>query len=129
MSFVYIVIRDTEQEEEVIRTSMQIYANTFLEGEKWDRNWFRQDGKFRDKQRLVWNKLTTNSSCFFKGVTGNVWWLNWICKCSIVDKFRIHLRHIKRFYDVYLLSLSAKSTFKNMNLGEFVFKIVFFLNY
>ena len=40
-------------------------------------------------------------------------------------KNRIHLRHIKRFYDVYLLSLSAKSTFKIMNLGGYVFRIGF----
>ena len=33
-----------------------------------------------------------------------------------MDKFlRFHLRHVKRFYDVYLLSLSAKSTLKNIN--------------
>ena len=34
-----------------------------------------------------------------KGVTGNVWWLNW--DCSIVgNHFRIHLRHIKHFHNV-----------------------------
>jgi len=43
-----------------------------------------------------------------------------------VDKlFRIHLRNIKRFYDVYLLSLSAKLTFKIINLGGYVFRIGF----
>ena len=61
---------------------------------------------------------------WLKGVTGNVWWFNWIC--NIVDKlFRIHLRNIKRFYDVYLLSLSAKLTFKIINLGGYVFRIGF----
>ena len=40
--------------------------------------------------------------------------------------FRIHLRQVKRFYDVYWMSLSAKSTFKIMNLGGYVFRIVFF---
>ena len=59
-----------------------------------------------------------------KGVTGNVRWLNWVC--SIVDTFlKIHLRHIKLFYDVYLRSLSAKSTFKIMNLGRYVFRVGF----
>ena len=33
----------------------------------------------------------------------------------------------KRIYDVFLLSLSAKSTFKIMNLGGNVFRIVTFL--
>jgi len=46
---------------------------------------------------------------------------------SIVETFfRIPLRHIIRFYDVYLLSLSAKSTLKIMNLGRYVFRIGFF---
>ena len=40
--------------------------------------------------------------------------------------FRIHLRQGKRFHDVKLLSLSAKSTFTTMNLGGYVFRIVFF---
>ena len=63
---------------------------------------------------------------FLKGVTGNVWWLNW--DCSIVEIFfRIHLRHIKPFKDLYLLSLSAKSTFKIINLGSYVLRISFFL--
>ena len=73
---------------------MQIYANTFLEGEKWDRNWFRQDGKFRDKQRLVWNKLTTNSSCFLKewpamygGWTEYVNVVLWTKELSLCHKF------------------------------------------
>ena len=42
---------------------------------------------------------------------------------------RVHLRHTKRFYDVNLLGLSAKSTFKIINLGRYVFRIGFFLNY
>ena len=41
---------------------------------------------------------------------------------SIVETFfRIPLRHIIRFYEEYLLSLSAKSTLKIMNLGRFLF--------
>ena len=40
--------------------------------------------------------------------------------------FRIHLRQGKRFHDVKLLSLSAKSTFKIMNMGGYVFRIIFF---
>ena len=73
------------------------------------------------KCRQKTNQKLTN----LKRVTGNVWWLNWIC--SIVEKFfRIHLRHIKRFYDVYLLSMSAKSMFKIMNLGGYGFRIGFF---
>ena len=44
--------------------------------------------------------------------------------CSIVDKFfRIYLRHIK-VSTTYVLSLSAKSTFKIMNLGVYIFKII-----
>ena len=57
-------------------------------------------------------------------MTGNVRWLNWVCR--IVNKFfKIHWRHIKCFHDVKLLSLSAKSTFNIMNLGGYVFRIVF----
>ena len=60
-----------------------------------------------------------NSLLDLKGVTGNVWSLNWIC--NIVDKvFRIYLRHIKRFYDVYLLNLSATS----MLIISFFFKFL-----
>ena len=81
-------------------------------------------------QSLFWFglcHLEITLTVHLKGVTGNVLWLNWIC--SIVDKFlRIHLRHIKRYNNVYLLSLSVKSTFKIMNLGGYVFRIVF-LNY
>ena len=56
---------------------------------------------------------------FLKGVTGNVWQLNW--ECSIVEKlFRIYLRHKKRFKD---LSLSAKSMFKVVLLGEYRRKV------
>ena len=40
--------------------------------------------------------------------------------------FRIHLKRIKRFYDVYLLSLSAKPTLKIVNLFGYVFRIGFF---
>ena len=48
--------------------------------------------------------------------------------CSIVEKFfRIHLGHIKRFNDIYLLSLSAKSTFKIIHFGGFENR--FFQNY
>ena len=61
-------------------------------------------------------------------MTGNVWWLNW--DCSIVDKFfRIHLRHIKLFYDVYLLSLISKSTFKIIFLGGYVLRIELIVNW
>ena len=43
-----------------------------------------------------------------------------------VDKFfKIHLRHIKRFHDVQLVSLSAKSPLKIMNLGGYVSRIGF----
>ena len=46
-----------------------------------------------------------------------------------VDKFfKIHLRHIKRFHDVQLVSLSAKLPLKIMNLGGYVSRIGF-LNY
>jgi len=38
---------------------------------------------------------------------------------------RIHWRQLKHFYDVYLLSLSAKSTLKIMNLGGYEFRIIF----
>ena len=69
--------------------------------------------------------LRLEKICPFKGSDGNVWWLNW--ECSIVDNFfRIHLRLIKRFFAVYLLSLSVKSPFKIMNLCGYVFSIVFF---
>ena len=45
---------------------------------------------------------------------------------SIVETFfRIPLRHIIRFYEEYLLSLSAKSTLKIINLGRYVFRFVF----
>ena len=65
-----------------------------------------------------------NKNDDLKGVTGNLWRLNRIC--SIVDKyFRIHLRHIKLYYDVYLLSLIAKSTFKIIFLGGYVLRIGF----
>ena len=37
--------------------------------------------------------------------------------------FRIHLRHIK-VSSTYVLSLSAKSTFKIMKLGVYIFKII-----
>ena len=48
--------------------------------------------------------------------------------CSIIEKFfRIHLKHMKRFYDVQLLSLCAKSTLKIVYLGGYVLSIVFFL--
>ena len=51
-----------------------------------------------------------------KGVTGYERWLNRIC--SVVENFfRIHLRHIKLFKDLYILSLSANSTFKTPTLG------------
>ena len=47
--------------------------------------------------------------------------------CSIVDKFfRIHLIHLKRFYDAKSLSLIAKWTFEIIFLGGYVFGIVFF---
>ena len=54
-------------------------------------------------------------SCKFisllKGVTGNVWKLNW--DSSIIEKFsRIHLRSIKRFYGKYLFSKSENWLFK-----------------
>ena len=38
---------------------------------------------------------------------------------------RIHLRPIQRFNDVQLLSLSAKSTFKIIHLGDYVLRIDF----
>ena len=42
-----------------------------------------------------------------------------VAELSIVEKFfRIHLRQIKRFNNVQLLSLSAKSTFKIPRLGD-----------
>ena len=41
---------------------------------------------------------------------------------------RIHLRHIKLFYDVYLLSLIAKSTFKIIFLGWYVLRLCFIYN-
>ena len=45
-----------------------------------------------------------------------------------VEKFfRIHLRRLKRFYDVKSLSLCAKSTFKIIYLSGYVFRIGFFL--
>ena len=46
-----------------------------------------------------------------KGVTGNVWWLNW--DWSIIETFfRIHLRPIRRLYGAYLFSKSANAIFK-----------------
>ena len=42
----------------------------------------------------------------------------------VVNLFRIQLRHLKRFHDEKLLSLGAKSTFKIMNLGGYVFRII-----
>ena len=60
------------------------------------------------------------SVCLYPiNITGGmvVWLLN--RECSIVEKFfRIHLRHIKRFNDVELMSLSANSTFKTIHLRE-----------
>ena len=47
---------------------------------------------------------------------------------SIVETFfRIPLRHIIRFYEEYLLSLSAKSTLKIINLGRFFFRFDFLI--
>ena len=44
-----------------------------------------------------------------------------------MDKFfRIHVRHIKLFYDVYLPRLITKSTFKIIFLGGYVLRIVFY---
>ena len=63
--------------------------------------------------------LNTHNS---KGVTGNLWLLNW--ECSIVENFfRTNLRHMKSFNDVKLLSLSAKWTFKIIRLGGYVLRI------
>ena len=46
---------------------------------------------------------------------------------NIVEAFlKIHLRNTKRFNDVKLLSLSAKSTFKISNLGGYALTIDFF---
>ena len=43
------------------------------------------------------------------------------------DKFfRIHLRQIKLFYNVYLLSLITKPTFKIIFLGGNILRIFFF---
>ena len=53
----------------------------------------------------------------------NVWWLN--LECSIVEKFfRIHLRQLKHFDDVKLLSLSTKTKFQIIHLGGYVLGIV-----
>ena len=53
-----------------------------------------------------------------KGVTGNVWFLNW--DCSIIETyFRIHLRPIRRFYGAYLFRKSANSIFKILNYCPF----------
>ena len=38
--------------------------------------------------------------------------------------FRIHSRHIKRFNDIYLLSFSAKSTFKIIYLGGYISRLL-----
>ena len=47
--------------------------------------------------------------------------------CSIVEKvFRIHLRYIKRFNVVELMSLSPKSTLKIIHLDGYVERIGFF---
>jgi len=64
--------------------------------------------KLNETNCLQYNKIKMlhNFLKDFKGSDGNVLWTKF---------FRIYLRHIKRFYDVYLLSLSAKSTFKIMN--------------
>ena len=50
----------------------------------------------------------------------------WTEYAVLWTNFRVHLRHIKRFHDVQLLSFSAKSTFKIINLGGYVFRIVLF---
>ena len=44
----------------------------------------------------------------------------------VMGKFFFRIRHVKFSYDVYLLSLSAKSMLKIMNLGGYFFKIGFF---
>ena len=48
-----------------------------------------------------------------KGVTGNVWYLNW--ECSIVETFfKIPLRLMRCFYGAYLFSERANSIFETL---------------
>ena len=74
----------------------------------------------RLKERLI-SLATVQGECFsLKGVTGMVVELNMHCGQFFYDSW-----DIKRFYDLYLLSLSAKSTFKIIYLGGYVFRIIF----
>ena len=49
--------------------------------------------------------------------------VSWIENDIVEIYFRIHSRHIKRFNDIYLLSLSAKSTFKIIYLGGYISRL------
>ena len=101
----------------VLNISSQIKVNFRLDWNKYEEV-RRKYGESTEKK--WWHK-----NQHLKGVTGNIWWLNWVC--TVVDNlFWIHLRHIKRFHDVSLRSLSAKLSFKIMTLGVYVFRIGFF---
>ena len=73
---------------------------------------------------IVWWAPIYMLIIILKGSDRHGSWTEYIVLWTIV--FRIHLRHVKSFYDVYLLSLRANLTFKIRNLGWYVFRIVFF---
>ena len=92
---------------------------------KWNRRKHHKPYLYTDIiLMLIFTTYRRNKETTFKREWPSMYG-GWVC--SIVENlFRIHLRHTKPFHDVYLLSLSAKSTFKIMNLDGHVFRTVFY---